>query len=198
VPTGSWSAPPPLLAFGQRANSLEQAYPRPSPDAAIELARRYCLRRNSGRQCIHSETLAVIPHLPDLLRRRSCRIPARIAASWSQGPNCLTNFLSRGPCAKWIFHSLCVLAVPCKIHNKSQKNPKIENPILQCSVWQELQLSPKMYVFLSYSFCLKNRNVKSLDLCFCKIYTSSCAIFRICCTPYRDWWPHQKLHKVTA
>jgi hypothetical protein len=139
TPTPAWSSAQPKFqtgahrvverptatsCLGRCANSPEQAYPRPSPDAAVELARRYCLRRNSSRQCIRSEPLAVILHLPDLLRRRSCRIPARIAAGWSQGPNCLTNFLSRGPCAKLIFHSLCVVAAPCKIHNKSQKNPK--------------------------------------------------------------------------
>jgi hypothetical protein len=115
TPTPAWSSAQPKFqtgahrvvertiatsCLGRRANSPEQAYPWPSPDAAVELARRYCLRRNSGRQCIRSEPLAVIPHLPDLLRRRSCRIPARIAAGSSQGPNYLTNFLSRGPCAK--------------------------------------------------------------------------------------------------
>jgi hypothetical protein len=82
------------------ANSPEQAYPRPSPDAAMELARRYCLRRNSGRQCIRSEPLAVIPHLPDLLHRRSCRIPARTTAGYSHGPNRFACFLLRGLCAK--------------------------------------------------------------------------------------------------
>jgi hypothetical protein len=28
-----------------------------------------------------------------------------------------------------------------------------------CSVWLELQLSPSMYILLSFSFCLKNWNV---------------------------------------
>jgi hypothetical protein len=95
VPTPSWSPTQPKVQTGahkvverptatscpsRRANSPEQAYPRPLPDAAVELAHRYCLRRNSDRQCICSESLADIPHLPDLLRRRSCRIPARTAA----------------------------------------------------------------------------------------------------------------------
>jgi hypothetical protein len=95
IPTPVWSPAQPKFQTGahrvverhtatscldRRANSQEQAYPRPSPDAAVELARRYCLRRNSSRQCIRSEPLAVIPHLPDLLRRWSCRIPVRTAA----------------------------------------------------------------------------------------------------------------------
>jgi hypothetical protein len=115
TPTPAWSSAQPKFqtgahrvverptatsCLGRCANSAEQAYPRPSPDAAVELARWYGLRRNSGHQCIRSEPLAVIPHLPDLLRRRSCRIPARITTGLSQGPNCLANFLSRGPCAK--------------------------------------------------------------------------------------------------
>jgi hypothetical protein len=95
IPTPAWSPAQPKFqtgahrvverptatsCLGRRANSPEQAYPRPSPDAAIELARRYCLRRNSGRQCIRSEPLAVIPHLPGLIRRRSCRNLTRTAA----------------------------------------------------------------------------------------------------------------------
>jgi hypothetical protein len=56
------------------------------------------------------------------------------------------------------------LAETCKINLKSSKNPKIANPIFLCSVQPELQLSPKVYIFLSFSFCLKNTNVKYLDL----------------------------------
>jgi hypothetical protein len=64
TPTPAWSSAQPKYqigahrvverptatsCLGRRANSPEQAYPRPSPDAAVELARRYCLRGNSGR-----------------------------------------------------------------------------------------------------------------------------------------------------
>jgi hypothetical protein len=95
VPTPAWSPAQPKFqtgahrvverptatsCLGRHASSPEQVYPRPSSDAAVELARRYCLRRNSGHQCIRNEPLADIPHLPDLLRRRSCRIPVRTAA----------------------------------------------------------------------------------------------------------------------
>jgi hypothetical protein len=52
---------------------------------------------------------------------------------------------------------------------------------LLCSMWLELQLSQSMYILLNYSFFLKNRNVKYLDLCFCKIHTWSWAGFWICC-----------------
>jgi hypothetical protein len=66
-----------------------------------------------------------------------------------------------------------VLAETCKILIKSYKNPKIANPILLCSVYLGLQLSPNVYILLSYRFWLKNRNVKYLDLQFCKIYNCS-------------------------
>jgi hypothetical protein len=76
---------------------------------------------------------------------------------------------------------LSVLAATCKIHIKSQKNPKIANPILLCLVWLELQLPQSMYILLSFSFCLKNWNVKYLDLWFRKIHTWSLAGYWICC-----------------
>jgi hypothetical protein len=101
VPTPAWSPAQPKFqtsayrvverptatsCLGRHASSSEQVYPRPSSEAAVELARRYCLRRNSGHQCIRNEPLADIPHLPNLLHRRSCRIPVRTDAGWSQDP----------------------------------------------------------------------------------------------------------------
>jgi hypothetical protein len=95
VPTSAWSPAKPKFQtgahrvvehptatsfLGRCANSPEQEHPWPSPDAAVELARRYCLYRNSGHQCVCGEPLVDLPHLPDLLRHRSCRTPVRTAA----------------------------------------------------------------------------------------------------------------------
>jgi hypothetical protein len=131
-------------------------------------------------------------------RRRGRRIPAGRAAPLAQGPHCKVPGSSKGldanrgygcdaldlsrvQFAKCFFTIWCVSAAPCKIRIKSQKNPKIANSILLYSMWLDLRLFQSMYILMSFNFCLKNWNVKSLHLCFCKIHTWSWAGFWICC-----------------
>jgi hypothetical protein len=52
----------------------------------------------------------------------------------NQGYICKHSILSEGLVAKRFLTPFCVSAEPCKICIKSQKNPKIANPILLCSV----------------------------------------------------------------
>jgi hypothetical protein len=52
----------------------------------------------------------------------------------NQGHNVKHPILSEGLFAKRFLTPFCVLAETCKIHNKSQKNPKIAKPILLYSL----------------------------------------------------------------
>jgi hypothetical protein len=45
-------------------------------------------------------------------------------------------------------------------------------------------------------FCMKNKNMKNLDLLYLKIYKSSVANFMICCVLCLAYLLYQQLHKV--
>jgi hypothetical protein len=180
------------------AGSSEQSFQRPLPPASAMPALRSSPRREWVRKSSPSEPWTLPSCLLSQDRRRARRNPADRAAPMSQGlhckapsnsgvfcaklgPSCEPPDLSKGLLAKWFLPLFNVLAGSCKIHIKSQKNPKIAKPIFLCSVWLNLPFVQRINILLNFSFCLKNWNVFYLDPWFCKIHTWSWAGFWICC-----------------
>jgi hypothetical protein len=91
---------------------------------------------------------------------------------------------SRGLPVKRFYPFSCVWLKLVNSIKNCRKNPKIANPIFLCSLYPKLQLCPKVYIFLSFSSCLKYTNAIYLYLWFCKIYNWSWAEFWICCEYY--------------
>jgi hypothetical protein len=71
---------------------------------------------------------------------------------------------SRGLPVKRFYPFSCVWLKLVNSIKNCRKNPKIANPIFLCSLYPKLQLCPKVYIFLSFSSCLKNTNAIYLYL----------------------------------
>jgi hypothetical protein len=135
---------PTLACWPARAaGSPEQSSQRPPPRVSAVSARRRCVRHKRAPPPGPLNPWTLPSHFPGRARRRGCRNFTGRAAPKLQGLHCKASSVSgvfcanQGPCcetldlsrvsfAKCIFTSLCVLAAPCKIHNKSQKNQKMQ------------------------------------------------------------------------
>jgi hypothetical protein len=149
-PRTDWSSHTRLLSRPGR----RLAGARPPATAAASVRRAHLLALSPPRVRTQIDSLRLLEP-PQPLPRPS---PASNSPDFGQpraplvqGPHCETQALSRVFCAdqgygceasdlsrvqftKTFLTPLSVSAATCKIHNKSQKNPKIANPILLCSV----------------------------------------------------------------
>jgi hypothetical protein len=109
-------------------------HPTPTP-ATIGLLGAPRPRLTSSPTILAAGLAGIRPAAPPRARGLHCGagVLSRVICA-NQGYICKHPILSKGLFAKKFLTPFCILAEPCKIHKKSQKNPKIANPILLCSV----------------------------------------------------------------
>jgi hypothetical protein len=138
---GSVGTPAAAPCTGRAVPSPALRLLRPHPPTAAVPAHRRCICRKRAPTQGPRNPWTLSSCIPGRARRRgrrnsTCRAAPKLqglhckASSVSgvfcayQAPCCETTNHSRVSFTKCIFTSLCILAAPCKIHNKSQKNQK--------------------------------------------------------------------------